>query len=95
MFYNKPNGSDGHFPLYSLIASDIPSAMRKAILAVALLSFASLAQAIAPNDVQFKLMVDTRTQFQGRFAKAQPNVVLPLPAAPAIMKTSTMRSFCP
>ena len=45
--------------------------MRKAILAVALLSFASLAQAIAPNDVQFKLMVDTRTQFQGRFAKAQ------------------------
>ena len=45
--------------------------MRKAILAVALLSFASLAQAIAPNDVQFKLMVDTHIQFQGRFAKAQ------------------------
>ena len=83
MFYNKPNGSDGHFPLYSLIASDIPTAMRKAILAVALLSFASLAQAIAPNDVQFKLMVDTRTQFQGRFAKAQQALGLDPTKAPA------------
>jgi hypothetical protein len=45
--------------------------MLKSLLTVALLSFASLAQAIAPNDVQFKVMVDTRVQFQGRFAKAQ------------------------
>lgn len=45
--------------------------MRKAILALALLSLASLAQAIAPNDAQFKVLVETRIQFQGRFAKAQ------------------------
>jgi hypothetical protein len=45
--------------------------MRKVFLTVALLSLASLAHAIAPNDVQFKVLVDTRIQFQGRFAKAQ------------------------
>jgi hypothetical protein len=45
--------------------------MRKSLFTFVLLCLANLAQAIAPNDVQFKLMVDTRTQFQGRFAKAQ------------------------
>ena len=45
--------------------------MRKVFLTVALLTLASLAHAIAPNDAQFKVLVDTRVQFQGRFAKAQ------------------------
>ena len=45
--------------------------MRKVFLTVALLTLASLAHAIAPNDAQFKVLVDTRIQFQGRFAKAQ------------------------
>ncbi len=45
--------------------------MRKSLFTFALLCLANLTQAVAPNDVQFKLMVDTRTQFQGRFAKAQ------------------------
>jgi hypothetical protein len=45
--------------------------MRKVFLAVALLTLASLAHAIAPNDAQFKVLVETRIQFQGRFAQAQ------------------------
>ena len=45
--------------------------MRKVLLTVALLTLASLAHAIAPNDAQFKVLVETRIQFQGRFAKAQ------------------------
>ena len=45
--------------------------MRKVFLTVALLTLASLAHAIAPNDAQFKVLVETRIQFQGRFAKAQ------------------------
>ena len=45
--------------------------MRKVFLTVALLTLASLAHASAPNDAQFKVLVDTRVQFQGRFAKAQ------------------------
>ena len=45
--------------------------MRKVFLTVALLALASLAHAIAPNDAQFKVLVETRIQFQGRFAKAQ------------------------
>ncbi|MCX6918350.1 MAG: hypothetical protein NTX41_03515 [Verrucomicrobia bacterium] len=57
--------------------------MRRFLLTVALLSFASLAQAIAPNDIQFKLMIDTRTQFQGRFAKAQQALGLDPTKAPA------------
>jgi hypothetical protein len=57
--------------------------MLKSLLTVALLSFASLAQAIAPNDVQFKVMVDTRVQFQGRFAKAQQALGLDPTKAPA------------
>jgi len=45
--------------------------MRKVLLTVALLTLASLAHAIAPKDAQFKVLVETRIQFQGRFAKAQ------------------------
>jgi hypothetical protein len=57
--------------------------MRKVFLIVALLTLASLARAIAPNDVQFKLLVDNRTQFQGRFAKAQQALGLDPTKAPA------------
>jgi hypothetical protein len=69
--------------LYSLKAKNIGMRMLKTFATLALLALASLAQAIAPNDVQFKLMVDTRTQFQGRFAKAQQALGLDPTKAPA------------
>lgn len=62
---------------------NIQAFMRSILPALVILCFASLAQAIAPNDVQFKLMVDTRTQFQGRFAKAQQALGLDPTKAPA------------
>jgi hypothetical protein len=59
-----------------------------------LLFFAPLsALAVAPNDIQFKLLVDARTQQQGRFAKAQQAIGLDPTKAPHEAHAA-LEAFC-
>lgn len=45
--------------------------MKKFLSYLPLLAMATSLLAMAPQDIQLKLLTDNRTQFQGRFAKAQ------------------------